>query len=127
MERLRAAECEPGLISVCNLTTDPERVLQFVVDELGFTHFDILPPDAPHADNPPPIADYFIKLFDVWFDRYAERGVRVGTLDAMIRGLLGHLSVSDTIGLGPIDTVTLMTDGSLERLGAALQARRPCC
>jgi uncharacterized protein len=34
----------------------------------------------------------------------------------MIRGLTGHLSVSDTIGLGPTDTVTLMTDGSLEAL-----------
>jgi uncharacterized protein len=33
----------------------------------------------------------------------------------MIQGLLGDLS-SDTIGLGPIDTVTLMTDGSLEPL-----------
>src|SRR5262249_30197129 len=46
----------------------------------------------------------------------ANRGVRIGTLDAMIRGLVGQLSVSDTIGLGPIDTVTLMTDGSLEAL-----------
>jgi uncharacterized protein len=37
-------------------------------------------------------------------------------LDAMIQGLVGNLSVSDTVGLGPIDTVTLMTDGSLEPL-----------
>ena len=34
----------------------------------------------------------------------------------MIRGLVGKLSLSDTIGLGPIDTVTLMADGSLEPL-----------
>lgn len=78
--------------------------------------FDILPPDATHADNPPPISDYFIKLFDVWFDKYAEKGVRIDTLDAMIRGLAGQLSLSDTIGLGPIETVTLMADGSLEPL-----------
>jgi uncharacterized protein len=90
--------------------------LAYVVEELEIKQFDILPPDATHSDHPPPIADYFIKLFDVWFDRYAERGVRISTLDAMIRGLTGHLSVSDTIGLGPIDTVTLMTDGSLEAL-----------
>jgi uncharacterized protein len=113
---LRAAGIDPGLISVCNPSTDPERVLAYVVEELGIKQFDILPPDATHSDHPPPIADYFIKLFDVWFDRYAERGVRISTLDAMIRGLTGHLSVSDTIGLGPIDTVTLMTDGSLEAL-----------
>src|SRR5256885_16463575 len=34
----------------------------------------------------------------------------------MIRVLTANLSVSDTIGLGPIHTVTLMTDGSLEAL-----------
>jgi uncharacterized protein len=113
---LRSAGIDPALISVCNPSTDPERVLAYVVGELGIKQFDILPPDATHSDNPPPIADYFLKLFDVWFDHYAEQGVRISTLDAMIQGLTGHLSVSDTIGLGPIDTVTLMPDGSLEAL-----------
>jgi len=113
---LRTSGIEPGMIVVCNPGTDPERVVSFVVDDLGITHFDILPPDATHADNPPPIHDYFIKLFDVWFDKYAARGVRISTLDAMIQGLLGNLSAADTIGLGPIDTVTLMTDGTLEPL-----------
>ena len=116
LDCLHAAGIEPGLISVCNPSTDPERIVAYIVEELGILHFDILPPDATHSDNPPPIADYFIRLFDVWFDRYAERGVRISTLDAMIRGLTGHLSASDTIGLGPIYTVTLMTDGALEAL-----------
>jgi uncharacterized protein len=116
LDRLRAADLAPGLISVCNPGTDPEQVLAFVADELGIKEFDILPPDATHADNPPPIADYFIKLFDIWFDKYAAKGVRIDTLDAMIRGLAGQLSLSDTIGLGPIDTITLMPDGSLEPL-----------
>ena len=101
---LRAAGLDPGLISVCNPGTDPEKVLDFVVNELGYKQFDILPPDATHADNPPPIDDYFIRLFDVWFDKYAALGVNIDTLDAMIRGLVGQLSLSDTIGLGPIDT-----------------------
>jgi uncharacterized protein len=113
---LRAGGLEPGLISVCNPATDPERVLDYVVNDLGMTEFDILPPDATHVDNPPPIADYFIKLFDVWFDKYAAQGIRISTLDAMIRGLVGQLSLSDTIGLGPIETVTLMPDGALEPL-----------
>jgi len=34
----------------------------------------------------------------------------------MIRGLLGDLSVSDAVGLGAVDLVTLMTDGTLEPL-----------
>ena len=116
IEALRAAGHEPGIISVCNPTTDPAKLLAYVVDELGVTNFDILPPDATHADNPPPIDDYFIRLFDVWYDKYSERGVRITTLDAMVTGTMGGVSCSDTIGLGPIDTVTLMTDGTLEPL-----------
>lgn len=116
LKHLRAGGIEPGLITVCNPETDPEQIISFVVDKLEIKHFDILPPDATHADNPPQIADYFIKLFDVWYDRYAAQGVRISTLDAMIRGLVGNFSTADTIGLGPIETVTLMSDGSLEPL-----------
>jgi uncharacterized protein len=116
IDLLRAAGLVPGLISVCNPATDPAQLLAYIVDDLGVKEFDILPPDANHRDNPPPIADYFIKLFDVWYDTYAARGVRISTIDAMIRGLSGHLSICDTIGLGPVDTVTLMTDGTLEPL-----------
>jgi len=113
---LRDAGIEPGLISVCNPATDPEAIMRYVVEELGIKGFDILPPDATHHDNPPPIADYYIKLFDAWYDRYAAQGVRITTLDAMIQGLLGSFSVADTIGLVRIDTVTLMPDGTLEPL-----------
>ncbi len=113
---LRKGEIEPGIISVCNPATDPEKILDYIVGELGVKRFDILPPDATHNDNPPDIDAYFIKLFDVWYDKYAAQGVRISTLDAMIQGLMGDLSVSDTIGLGPIETVTLMSDGTLEPL-----------
>ena len=116
IENLRAADVEPALLSVCNPSTDPEQILSYVVEVLGIKGFDILPPDATHADNPPPIADYYIKLFDTWYDKYAAQGVRVRTLDAMIKGLVGNISGSDTVGLGPIETVTLMTDGTLEPL-----------
>lgn len=116
IENLRKAGLEPGIISVCNPATDPEKLLDYVVNQLGVKQFDILPPDATHKDNPPPIHDYFIKLFDTWYDKYAADGVRISTLDAMVSGLMGGMSCSDTIGLGPVDTVTLMTDGTLEPL-----------
>src|SRR5262245_28159888 len=60
IDRLQATGIEPGLISVCNPSTDPELIVAYIVEEFGITHFDILPPDATHSDNPPPIADYFI-------------------------------------------------------------------
>lgn len=116
IENLRKAGIEPGIISVCNPATDPEKLVDYVVNELGVNGFDILPPDATHADNPPPIDAYFIKLFDVWFDKYAAKGVRISTLDAMITGLMGGMACSDTVGYGPVETLTLMTDGTLEPL-----------
>ena len=116
IEMLRAVGQDPGIISVCNPDTDPRRLLDYVVNNLGVTGFDILPPDATHADNPPPIDAYFIKLFDAWFDEYAAKGVRISTIDAMISGLLGGQSCSDTIGIGAVETLTLMTDGTLEPL-----------
>ncbi|MCI0466162.1 MAG: radical SAM protein [Beijerinckiaceae bacterium] len=116
LEFLRAEGIRPDIIAVCNPASDPTQLLAYFADELGFKEFDILPPDAKHGDDPPPIDSYFIKLFDIWYDIYAARGVRISTLDAMIRGLGGRLSLSDTIGFGPIDTVTLMTDGTLEPL-----------
>jgi uncharacterized protein len=116
IKRLRAGGIEPGLITVCNPATDPKQIISFIVDKLGIKRFDVLPPDATHADNPPQIADYYIKLFDAWYDGYAAKGVRISTLDSMIRGLVGNFSTADTIGLGPIETVTLMSDGSLEPL-----------
>ena len=36
---LRAADIEPGLISVCNPSTDPERVPSYVVEDLGIRQF----------------------------------------------------------------------------------------
>lgn len=116
IENLRKVGMNPGIISVCNPATDPEKLLDYVVNELGITGFDILPPDATHADNPPPIDSYFIKLFDVWFDKYAAKGVRISTIDAMVAGLMGGMSCSDTVGYGPVETLTLMTDGTLEPL-----------
>lgn len=116
IENLAKAGLEPGILSVCNPATDPEALIKYVVENLGVKKFDILPPDATHEDDPPPIHQYFIKLFDVWYDKYAAQGVRISTLDAMIQGLVGDPSSCDTIGLGPIDTVTLMSDGTLEPL-----------
>lgn len=114
--RLRAGGIEPSISIVCDPATDPERLLSHIVDELGIAQFDVLAPDATHNDNPPQVDVYFIRLFDIWYDKYAARGVQIGILNGMIQGLFGEVSVSGAIGFGPIDTVTLMTDGGLEPL-----------
>ena len=46
-------------------TPTRRRAVAFVAGELGMKQFDMPPPDATDADNPAPIADYFIRPFDV--------------------------------------------------------------
>jgi uncharacterized protein len=105
-----------GLIAVCDPSSDPRQLLELFVDQLGVTDFNVLVPDATHQDAPASIARYYKALFDVWFDRYSQRGVRIRLIDSMLRGLLGFESGSESIGYGPVTTVTMLTDGSLEAL-----------
>jgi hypothetical protein len=43
---------------------DPRRIADHFVRVLGFKHFDILVPDATHADTPLSIARFYKSLFD---------------------------------------------------------------
>jgi uncharacterized protein len=113
---LRNAGLDAGIIAVCDPDTDPELVARHIVDDLGVRNFDILPPDATHDDKPKAIAPYYIKLFDHWHDKLGSRGVEIRIISAMLQGLYTGEVSSDSIGFGPVHTVTLLTDGSLEAL-----------
>lgn len=116
LSNLRAHGIEPGVLAVCDPNSDAESVCRYFADELALTEFDILVPDATHEDSPVPIHDYYIKLFDVWYDDYLPRGVRIRYLETLLQGLLGVEGHVESIGYGPNTTVTLLTDGSLEPL-----------
>jgi uncharacterized protein len=105
---------DPGVLAVCDPLSDPREVVAYFVDQLGVTNFDILVPDARHGDRPASIAAYYTDLFDLWFDRYSQRGVRIRFVEAAVRGLLGGTSGVDSIGFGPITIITLTTDGNLQ-------------
>lgn len=113
---LREQGIEPGVLSVCDPLSDPEEVVRHFVDDLGIEHFDILRPDATCDETPISVASYYIKLFDLWYDEYAGRGIEIRQFPAMIRGLLGGNAGLESIGYGPIQTVTMLTDGALEPL-----------
>jgi uncharacterized protein len=113
---LRDARHEPGVLSVCNPALDPEPLCEYFINELGLTGFDFLVPDANHEDCPPSIAKFYTRLFDLWYDRYSVRGIKIRFVESVARGLLGAESHSESIGYGPTSTVTLLTDGSLEPL-----------
>lgn len=76
----------------------------------------MLVPDATHEDDPDSIADYYKGLFDCWYDEYAERGVSIRYLEALLKSVLGGTSQCEAIGYGPIQLVTMLTDGTLEPL-----------
>lgn len=116
LDLLRNAGCEPGVLSVCNPALDPEPLCEYFVNDLGLTAFDFLVPDANHEDCVPSIAKFYTRLFDLWYDRYSVRGIRIRFIESVAGGLLGLESHSESIGYGPTSTVTLLTDGSLEPL-----------
>jgi uncharacterized protein len=112
--RLRAWGIEPGILAVCDPSTDPAALVRYLVDELDVESFDVLVPDARHGDHPPSIAAYYTALTDLWLDGDNSHPVRIRWLEAATRSLLGHPSGVDSIGYGPITIVTLVTDGSIE-------------
>lgn len=113
---LREGGIEPGVLAVCTPNRDPRELLSTFVDDLGIKGFDILIPDANHEDRPESIASYYSTLFDLWLSCYAKRGVRIRIIENMLLGLLGGDSRSETLGYGPVDRVTVLTDGSIEAL-----------
>ena len=106
----------PGVLAVCDPSSDPAVTIDYFVTELGLKKFDVLTPDSTYEDSPDSIADYFIGLFDRWYDVHAKNGVDVRYLRSMMKGLLGGVSKVESIGYGPINTLCMLTDGSLEPL-----------
>lgn len=113
---LRNEGIEPGVLAVCDLNTDPEIITRYFIDILGIKHFDILVPDATHDKKLPSIAIYYKKLFDLWYDTYSDRGIDIRYPKSLLRGILGGETRNEGIGYGPIETLIMLTDGTLEPL-----------
>jgi uncharacterized protein len=111
---LREYTLEPGVLAVCDPNSNPEEITRYFTEVLDLKHFDILVPDATHEDNPPSIANYYKKLFDIWFDTLAKRGIEIRYPRAILKGILGGSAHLESIGYGPIQTCAVLTDGALE-------------
>lgn len=105
-----------GLLAVCDPQSSSAEVVDYFVDQLGVRKFNILIPDAKHGDNPVSIAKYFKALFEYVYSVRGDDRIRVTLLSNMIRGLLGGGLRTESIGIGPINTVTVLTDGELQAL-----------
>lgn len=107
---------DTSILAVANVTDEPGKVVEHFVS-LGVYRFDILVPEANydkklHAS----IARYYKQLFDIWLDTYSARGVNIRTARTFAIGSLGGDSHVESLGYGPLETCTLLTDGTLEPL-----------
>ena len=116
LDTLRGLGVEPGVLAVCDPRSSPDETVTYLVDSLGVKGFDILIPDANHNQAPVSISFFYKRLFDLWYDTYQHRGVRIRLLECIMRGLLGMESHSESIGYGLVDRLTVLTDGSMESL-----------
>jgi uncharacterized protein len=116
LELLRKHEIEPGILAVCDPSSDPDKIASHFIDSLRIRRFDVLVPDATHSSSRRSISGYYRRLFDLWYDDYSHRGVEIRYLRAIMKGLLGGDSHLESIGFGPIQTCAVLTDGSLEPL-----------
>ncbi len=113
---LKESEIDLSVLAVCNVEFCPEVITEYFVDKLGINRFDIMLPDYTHEDKFPSISSFYKKLFDLWFDKYAYSNIRIRYPIAILKGLLGNVSEVESIGYGPIQVVTVTTDGGLEPL-----------
>ncbi|TDL85423.1 radical SAM protein [Meridianimarinicoccus aquatilis] len=113
---LQAAKMDFGLLAVADPSSSPRLVVDHFVDDLNVTSFDILIPDACHDDDPQPIGDYFVMLFDYLNQRQLGNASGRRLYKNIVRGLLGAPTATESIGFGPISTCTLLTDGAIEAL-----------
>lgn len=115
---LRAEGIEPGVLAVCNPDQSPDDLYRFFTDELGLRSFDVLIPDFTHdeAEQMIPIASYYERLYRLWASEPDDSKVKIRVLDNFVRGSLGAPSKTDSIGYGPVQSLTVLTDGALEPL-----------
>ena len=114
IERLTAGGINVGVLAVC----DPHAsAAEFVTSfaGMGLDAFDILLPDATADEQPASISPFYDELVDLWFERNAGlHRLRIRGLESMILGLLGGVSRTEAVGLGPMEVVCVTTAGAIE-------------
>lgn len=111
-----------GLLCVVDLEADPvacyEALLKFAPPQV-----DLLLPHGSWSTPPPrrfagdaatPYADWLIAVFNRWYAA-PRRETRIRLFEAILEQLFGGSSTVESLGLAPIDVLSIETDGSLEQ------------
>jgi len=103
-----------GILSVIDLESDPLAVYEALA-AWDPPMLDLLLPHRTWEDPPPPGARYaawLSEVFDRWYHSDSGTGVRV--FDEIIAVLLGARTGTTAIGAGPVQHVTVESDGTIE-------------
>jgi uncharacterized protein len=111
-----------GLLCVVDPSTDPIECYEALLSHEP-PWIDLLLPHATWDDPPPahgiaggtPYADWLITVFDRWYSS-PVRATGIRMFESIIGQLLGAPSLTESLGLDPVDLVTVETDGSLEQV-----------
>lgn len=120
----RHPELFAGLLCVVDPRSDPvatfENLLRFRPPTIDFLlpHANwSSPPSRPGGTSDVAYGDWLVRAYDRWYDAPA-RETSVRYFDEIIRGVLGHPSRVETIGLSPAALLVIETDGSIEQVDA---------
>lgn len=105
------------ILAVCHPAHSPKELCEHFIYNMKVKCFDILIPNNNHNDKKnglvKPIANFYIQLFDLWFDNYRKLGIKIKIVTAFIEAILYGKSYSSGIGFSPANTMVIMPDGQI--------------
>lgn len=111
-----------SILAVCQPQEDPELICEHFVNFLKIKNFDILIPNNNHDDvynnQVKPISDFYIRLFDLWMNKYRAKGVKIRIVNAFIKALLAKKTNISGIGFSPVDAIAITPSGEIGPLDA---------
>lgn len=107
-----------GVLSVANPGYDAAKIYTYF-RSLGIDNMDFLWPEY-HHDDPSPwppgaLSSYFIKIFEEWYSE-ANKFVSIRWFESTMLLMLGGDSLVESTGGGPVTSVVIESDGSLQPL-----------
>ncbi|WP_433173912.1 FxsB family cyclophane-forming radical SAM/SPASM peptide maturase [Actinoallomurus sp. CA-150999] len=118
-----------GLLSTVDLRNPPVRTYEALL-AWDPPQIDFLLPHGNWSTPPPgrtpgspdaPYADWLAAVFDRWYDAPRQE-TRVRTFGEILQLLLGGTSTTENVGLSPVATVVIETDGAMEQVSALKSA-----
>ncbi len=112
-----------GLLAVVDIENDPIETYEALL-EFAPPAIDLLLPHGNWTAPPPrrrsdpsetPYADWLVAVFDHWYGA-PERATRIRLFEQIMRLFFGHKSRLESIGLSPVATAVIDTDGSFEQV-----------